>query len=166
MFFLMVDLTNSDRVKRELESGGYGVFAKTLSILMLMTLYLVMSIMVVVVHLVRESSSFKAKAPLRMPRIYRVASLPRGASTPVRERSGKYDGHLELGVDRELEFCGHWQDYSVASFPHTEGFVGVVTEGNEGKDGAVEVLKKKDEVVHNDEQMVNLPDVSIGSGFD
>ena len=66
MFFLMVDLTNSDRVKRELESGGYGVFAKTLSILMLMTLYLVISIMVVVVHLVRLSSSFTAKAPLPM----------------------------------------------------------------------------------------------------
>ena len=63
----------------------------------------------------------------------------------------------------------------MASFPHnTEGFVGAVTEGNEGKDGGVEVLKKKDvinemdtnEVVHTDEQMVNLPDVSIGSGFD
>ena len=57
MFFLMVDLSNPDRVIRERQAGGYGVYAKTLSVTIVMILYLILSIMLVIIHLISESSS-------------------------------------------------------------------------------------------------------------
>jgi len=138
LFFLMVDLSNPDRVMRERQAGGHGVYAKTISVTIVMILYLILSIMVAIIHLISQSSSSPSKTrSLPIAMMYRDISLkPEATSTPVVERR-RLDGHAvqldhgghiaqldnngytaqldhgghgyaPLDMDQELEFCAPW----------------------------------------------------------
>ena len=174
MFFLMVDLSNPDRVIRERQAGGHGVYAKTLSVTIVMILYLILSIMLVIIHLISESSSRPPKTtPLPTVMMYRGISLqPEATSTPVVERA-RFNtaqvehvehGHALQDTDHELEVCAPWQQYSysAASFPDEEDM------GDEiiGDPNMKHFVDEKDMQIGKEDQTVKLSNISIGSGFD
>ena len=112
--YLLVDLNNTTRVTMELQSGNAGMFARTLSILLVLTLYQVLSIMVLVIHLLRDSSSSSPKHPLALnlpehptynsTRAWLITPPPYQCSTPTRRYSlGREVEEENYSCDAEIE---------------------------------------------------------------
>jgi len=122
MFFLMLDINNKNRATKELQTEGYGIYLKTLFVTIAITLYLILSIMVVIIHLVSQSSFSKIPNITPLPKAMMCreipAPCPEAESTPV--RSGRdldmtHDVSVQQDTDhrgyvqQDMDYCGHVQ---------------------------------------------------------